>query len=113
MIKRIGKFHVEYPIWFLADSLANHALGIRGRTGFLVLPIFTDKELAQRFADQQNLKNAVIMSIENVQRLSDLLRNSSESFAHLTFDPVTNQPHPWTGSSVSLEGFLTALSEES
>src|SRR6266851_6321750 len=57
MIEQIGKFDVNYPIWFLADIPANYPLGIRGRTGFLLLPLFTDMELAQRFAEQDHLKN--------------------------------------------------------
>ena len=110
MIEEIGKLQLEFPIWFLAESpLADgerpKAIGIRGETGFLTLPLFTDEGLAKRFVELDRLQNAVVARIDYPRDLVALLKKSSESFTCAVFNP------PRIGSRLPLEYLLMHVEE--
>ena len=79
------KFDVEYPVFLVlscrakrqphAISLLNPDIGtpISRQHGFALIPIFTDNDLAQRFAEQERIADAVLMGIRTDDDLLDVL----------------------------------------
>jgi hypothetical protein len=116
MIEELGKFHLEFPLWFLSEKPARgdegtNAMGIRGETGFLMLPLFTEEELAQRFVEDDQMENGVITTIGNRQQFVSLLKEFSKDFAYVCFNPPTRRSGLQARPSIPVEYVLRRMEE--
>jgi hypothetical protein len=95
-----GRFYVSFPCWFLVRGVDNTADGPRIGPGTtlqtmssadgLSVPVFTDEDLASRFADDSDLPDDVMMiPCADPPQLVAWLETAREAgTAAVVFDPL-------------------------
>jgi hypothetical protein len=118
MFREIGKLQLNFPLWFVSESRdslreGTRAVGVRGQTGFLMLPLFTSENLAKQFVEDQHLKNVVIVSVDDSHGLVSFLKESSTNFTFVVLNPSGSKDgarNRWT--PMPLEYVLRGVEKE-
>ena len=80
-----GEFHVVFPVWAVVDPAAG-CVAVRGPAGMFCLALFTDEDLARRFAREGGL-GAGIGGVDSAKGLARLIDSQPPQVTHVAFDP--------------------------